>query len=711
MFAAGASALLAVSAGLSAVAAEPETPAQVQPSTQTLSLEGLPGVWLQGAPVKEWEKDKVYIFEFWATWCGPCLAAMPHMEQLHQAFKDNPRLQIVGVNVMDRKSPEALKEFLKARPTALNYAMAVDVDGKTTSEKWLKPLDVNGIPHAFVVKNGQLIWRGHPSGLSKDLLDKMIAPGFSAAAVKPGNSSKRELELFMQKTEELLKLLENNRLPEAMSFIKQVEDSGDLPQDRLMSLKRTPFMVLVKQGKFQEAQNSLCALAAEYPDNYNVQMRVAGDILLAGDIPWDKMDVAAVEKCLQRCIDISRKENKEAYGPWSMLAKIRDKQGNSKEAREYMLKAVSLSSLGKAWQELQVKADGTESLQSVLDQIAKDLKPVSKRNKQEMGDVVEDTLYTPLFNKLDWVNHAALKGLPAGKTVIIDFWRTGRLGEAWPSKTLDIVLKKYGLLDDPNVKVVALALAPLSKEDSGKTLGKLEQQTVYPIGIPKDESVMQLLLTQKIQSLPAAIVVRDGVLLWAGEVRRMPEWVADVARQDSLTKEQLVNMLKEREAFNDKMQVVVTKAFDLRKQKKTQEYIQQMLDHADEFAKDGWFSSNVAEIKASQAARNNDYQQASDILDQHMARFPLDDACASYTLKMLNSSDEIKACSYKARRHALQIMRDANTRGDDGYNAACYEVMMKMAMEEKAYQQAREDGLKGLRDHPLVREYAELIKK
>lgn len=38
---------------------------------------------------------------------------MPHMEQLHQAFKDNPGMQIIGVNVMDRKSPEALKEFLK----------------------------------------------------------------------------------------------------------------------------------------------------------------------------------------------------------------------------------------------------------------------------------------------------------------------------------------------------------------------------------------------------------------------------------------------------------------------------------------------------------------------------------------------------------------------------------------------------------------------
>lgn len=722
LFALGCSALFVMSAGMPLLAASPEkkenktaAPAEALP---TLSLEGLPEVWLQGTPVKEWEKDKVYIFEFWATWCGPCLAAMPHMEQLHQAFKDNPRMQIIGVNVMDRKTPEALKEFIKNRPTPLNYTMAVDVDGKKTREKWLEPLKVNGIPHAFAVKNGRLIWRGHPSQLSEKTMQAMLKPDFSAASLpeEEREAGVREWQHYRETSQKVRELVEKDGKLGAQALLKQVQDSGKFPQDQVIQLKMIPFLVLAEQGKFEEAQSVLNDVSREYPDDYRVQIDIAGTLMEGKSVPAGKMDAALVERCLNRCIEISRKSNKEASLPWRMMAELRERQGNMKEALQDMEKALSLTSISRAWTKLQKLSGTTETFQSLMDQAVAEIKPEPLRKKQVLGPVQEDEQYTPLFGKLDWVNHPALTGLPSGKTVFISFWRwSPAQGGLWsdgaPGRALDVVLKKYGLLDHPGVKSVVLDVIPSDKKQVKEYLDSPEGWTAYPVGVPSDDSVAELFESLKLDSFPAAAVIRDGTLLWAGEIKRMPEWVAETARRDSFDKNQFAEEEAKCKARQQAMQAVIKKSFELRRDKKFDEYKKLIEENAERFADDGWFASTVAEIQAEEAWKEKDYQKVADIIDQVLKRFPKEDSLASYLLKILNGSDEMRGYNYQAARHALQIMKDSNTRDDGGYNAACYEVMMNMAVEKKDYAQAKKDALNALRELPLMRQYAAMKKQ
>lgn len=122
---------------------------------------------IQGEVVTTWEKDKLYIFECWATWCGPCRSAMKHVEGLWQTVKADGHV-VIGLNVMDRLSIEDIKTFLEKQPTKVTYTNLLVRDEALT-----KLLNIQGIPFTFVVRNGIVVWQGHPMRLDVAILREL----------------------------------------------------------------------------------------------------------------------------------------------------------------------------------------------------------------------------------------------------------------------------------------------------------------------------------------------------------------------------------------------------------------------------------------------------------------------------------------------------------------------------------------------------------
>jgi len=125
--------------------------------------------WIKGNPVQTFKKGKIYVVEFWATWCLPCIAAMPHLSIMANKYKDE--VIVLGIDILERKttSMEKVKTFVEGMGHRMDYHVAVQ-DSNFMEVGWFNASGEQGIPKSFVVNGeGKLAWIGHPMHLDKIL--------------------------------------------------------------------------------------------------------------------------------------------------------------------------------------------------------------------------------------------------------------------------------------------------------------------------------------------------------------------------------------------------------------------------------------------------------------------------------------------------------------------------------------------------------------
>jgi thiol-disulfide isomerase/thioredoxin len=146
-------------------AAHDSTPDPVAPNLHARSVRG------QRAPqiiVDQWltsEPDthgKFVLVDFWATWCGPCRAAIPELNNYSAKYKD--RLVVIGL------SDETADAVRKMSDPHIDYAVGVDPQKRTSQD-----LQVSGIPHTLLIDpRGIVRYEGHPAYLSESALQFLL---------------------------------------------------------------------------------------------------------------------------------------------------------------------------------------------------------------------------------------------------------------------------------------------------------------------------------------------------------------------------------------------------------------------------------------------------------------------------------------------------------------------------------------------------------
>lgn len=114
-----------------------------------------------------WEnfRGKVVLLDFWASWCAPCIQAIPHMNELSQKYK-NKDVVFISLTYEPR---ELVEKFLQKYP--MKTAVALDNDFQT-----FRTLNGWAIPNIFMVdKNGKIAGRIHPNKLNENVIDDLLA--------------------------------------------------------------------------------------------------------------------------------------------------------------------------------------------------------------------------------------------------------------------------------------------------------------------------------------------------------------------------------------------------------------------------------------------------------------------------------------------------------------------------------------------------------
>ena len=109
-------------------------------------------------------KDKIYIIEFWATWCGPCIPALDHLAELQSSFPDD--LQVIAIT-------SESESWVKRYPTNKHSHIWFTRD---RDEKLFNLFNVSIVPHTVVVdKNGKIAAITSPENITASTISTLLA--------------------------------------------------------------------------------------------------------------------------------------------------------------------------------------------------------------------------------------------------------------------------------------------------------------------------------------------------------------------------------------------------------------------------------------------------------------------------------------------------------------------------------------------------------
>lgn len=294
--------------------------------------------WVKGEPLEKFEKGKVYVVDFWATWCGPCKAAIPHLTKLAEEHRGT--VEVIGVSISEKQNGpddtayvDAVQKFVDGQGERMNYRVAVDTPDQAMHKAWFEPAGTGGIPTAYIVdQQGNVAWVGigSPDVVTR-IVGEVLAGTFDPKKEverqrKNDAEAKKRAEVDIAKAREAAKETDE-KFPGYQDAMKRGDHAAALealnaafradPKCEASAAYQWKFMLLLQHGKPADVDAYARELLQKFPGNDDV-LGFASAVLVPTSEDAPRFDAKLARELAEKTLAAAKPDSR-----WQQFARWR----------------------------------------------------------------------------------------------------------------------------------------------------------------------------------------------------------------------------------------------------------------------------------------------------------------------------------------------------------------------------------------------------
>lgn len=116
------------------------------------------------------EKDKIYVFSFWATWCVPCIRELEAIKEDYTKWSKELNMELIAISTDDSRTQKRVRPMVNGK----NWPYKILLD---ENQELKRALSIVNIPYTVVVKNQKIrhVVNGYSQGAETELYEALKA--------------------------------------------------------------------------------------------------------------------------------------------------------------------------------------------------------------------------------------------------------------------------------------------------------------------------------------------------------------------------------------------------------------------------------------------------------------------------------------------------------------------------------------------------------